>query len=690
MRKSLSSCFALILLGFILNQPVTGYSQVYLDSTAAVSDRVEDLLGRMTLNEKIGQMVQTERNFANVNNVITEYFLGSILSGGGSTPGSNSVADWVNMYNDIQNAALATRLKIPIIYGVDAVHGHNNVYGATIFPHNIGLGCTRDSLLVYECARATASEVLATGLDWTFAPCIAVPRNIRWGRTYEGFGETPELQKMMATAAVTGYQGDSVGTPGRILACAKHFVGDGGTFNGIDRGNTVIDEAGLRQVHLPGYIEAIEAGVGSVMVSFSSWNGELCHGHHYLVTDLLKGELGFDGFVVSDWEAVQYLDSDFKSAIGMAVNAGIDMFMEPTRPIEFINNLLQLVNAGTVPQSRIDDAVARILAVKFRMGLFEYPYASTAHADSLGSDEHRAIAREAVRKSLVLLKNSNNLLPLSKTGGRILVAGSKSNDIGTQCGGWTITWQGSTGQITPGTTIYNAVNAARNGQNVIYSANGSTTEDVSLAIVVVGETPYAEWEGDSVKPQLSQADNTVIDNVQQLGIPYVILLLSGRPLILDEVIGEAGAFVACWLPGTEAAGITDVLFGDYDFTGKLSHTWPSSISQEPINWGDANYLPLFPYGFGLSYAQSSIPSTETTGFSIHPNPASDVIMIKTGNPGSIEIFSAAGELIYNHDNEAYDYVSTLDVSDFADGVYIIQVTDGGHVSRQKMLKASCF
>ncbi len=668
----------------ILNFPDPGYSQVYLDSTASVDERVNDLLGRMTLAEKIGQMVQTERNFANVNSAITDNFLGSILSGGGSVPGSNTVADWVNMYNGMQNAALATRLKIPIIYGIDAVHGNNNVYGATIFPHNIGLGCTGDSLLVYRCARATTSEVRATGLNWTFSPCIAVPRNIRWGRTYEGFGETPELQKTLAAAAVLGYQGDSVGTPGRILACSKHFIGDGGTYSGIDRGNTVIDEAGLRQIHLPGYISAIEAGVGSVMVSFSSWNGVYCHGNHFLITELLKDELGFDGFVVSDWEAVQYLDGDFKTAIGMSVNAGIDMFMEPNRPIDFINNLIQLVYAGTVPQSRIDDAVARILAVKFRMGLFEHPFATTANADSLGSDAHRALAREAVRKSLVLLKNSGNMLPLSKTNGRILVAGARASDIGSQCGGWTITWQGGTGPITPGTTIFNAVKNVRGSENVVYSASGSTGEAVDLAIVVVGETPYAEGSGDSQKPQLSTADLTVIANVQQLGIPYVILLISGRPLILDDVINDANAFVACWLPGTEASGITDVLFGDHDFTGKLSHTWPSSISQEPINWGDPQYLPLFPYGFGLSYAQNDVPSITAPSFAFYPNPAADFLMIRSEFPGNIEIYNSVGNLLY--ENASDESSPRIDISDLTNGVYIVRFMDKTGTSWQKFVK----
>jgi len=370
----------------------------------------------MTLQEKIGQMVQTERNMANVNSLITTYYLGSILSGGGSVPGGNTAADWVSMYNGMQQAALSTRLGIPILYGIDAVHGNNNVYGATIFPHNIGLGCTRDSLLVLECARATAEEVRATGLNWTFAPCIAVPRNIRWGRTYEGFGETPELQAMMASAAVYGYQGDTLGRQS-ILACAKHYAGDGGTTNGTDRGNTVIDEEGLRRTHLPGYIRAIEAGVGSVMVSYSSWNGVRCHIHQYLINDLLKEELGFKGFVVSDWDAIHAVGGDYATNIGTAVNAGIDMFMEPYTPVEFIDHLISHVYDGTVSQSRIDDAVRRILAVKFRMGLFEHPHATMAHADSLGSAYNRSVARRAVRESLVLLKNSGTILPLSKSSG---------------------------------------------------------------------------------------------------------------------------------------------------------------------------------------------------------------------------------------------------------------------------------
>lgn len=646
------------------------FSQVYLYSKATVDERVNDLISRMNLDEKIGQMVQTERSFGNVNTTITQYYLGSILSGGGSVPG-NTIQSWITMYNDMQKAALATRLKIPIIYGIDAVHGNNNVYGATIFPHNIGLGCTRDSLLVTKCAEATAVEVRAVGLNWTFSPCIAVIRDIRWGRTYEGFGETPELQKIMAAAAVKGYQGDSLGSPNRILACAKHFIGDGGTSNGINQGNTIVSEAELRRIHLPGYIKAIQAGVGSVMVSFNSWNGNYCHGSKFLITDLLKDELGFKGFVISDWEGVRYLSGDFKTAIKIAVNAGIDMYMEPSRPLEFITDLKQLVNEGSVPQSRIDDAVKRILAVKFQLQLFENPYASTALVDSLGNNYHRSIARQAVRESQVLLKNSGGLLPLSKSSGVILVAGSKATDIGSQCGGWTITWQGGTGAITKGTNILEAVKKVRGVNNVVYSLNGNPSVKTDVAIVVVGENPYAEGQGDNSNPQLSLTDLNVIANVQKLGIPYVVLLISGRPIILNNVITDANAFVACWLPGTEALGITDVLFGDYDFTGKLSHTWPSSISQEPINLGDSPYLPLFEYGYGLRMKETAVSVIKSSGLSFYPNPANDIITIQSEYPGIAEVYNLVGELKIKANVEAQSRIS---LGKLSNGIYILKFT----------------
>jgi len=385
-----------------------------------------------------------------------------------------------------------------------------------------------------------------------------------------------------------------------------------------------------------------------------------------------------------DWDAIRALGGDYKTNIGIAVNAGIDMFMEPYTPEEFINNLRTLVNAGTVSQSRIDDAVRRILTVKFRMHLFEHPYASTAYADSLGSDAHRALARRAVRESMVLLKNDGNLLPLSKVNGKILIAGPKAIDIGSQCGGWTITWQGGTGSITPGTTIYFAIKTVRGSANVVYSANGSTTEAVDVAVVVVGETPYAEGQGDSPNPKLNSADLAIISRVQQLNIPYVILLLSGRPLILDDVIANADALVACWLPGTEAMGITDVLFGDYDFTGKLSHSWPSAISQEPLNWGDSQYEPMFPYGFGPTYAMNGVSSMDEMPFSIYPNPAVEMITIRSDLPGTVEIYNLSGRLLIKE--EAGRLSTRIDIRDLADGVYIVCFTDKTGSYRQKLVK----
>ncbi|MCX6333539.1 MAG: glycoside hydrolase family 3 C-terminal domain-containing protein [Bacteroidia bacterium] len=589
-----------ILLSLLSPVILVSCGKVYQNPKAGVNARVEDLMKRMTLDEKIGQMTQIERGYKDVDSVIRELCLGSVLSGGGSVPTPNTPESWMKMYRSMQESAMSTRLQIPIIYGVDAVHGHNNVLGAVIFPHNIGLGCSRDPELVKKVAELTAMEIRATGLDWTFSPCVAIPQDIRWGRTYEGFGETAELQVMMAAPSVTGYQGEKLGTQYRVLACAKHYIGDGATTGGKDQGIAEISEEQLRKVFLPGYIKAIEAGVGSVMVSYSTWNGVKCHANKFLVTDLLKNELKFEGFVVSDWEGVKQCAPDFKEAIKLSVNAGLDMFMEPYRTPQFVKLLRELVNDGDVTQERIDDAVRRILTVKFKMGLFENPFPVAALADSLGNDYHRKVARRAVRESLVLLKNEKQVLPLSKTTGKVLVAGPRSNDIGSQCGGWTISWQGKSGPTTKGTTILEAVKSVKGETNVLFSEDGSSKEKADYAIVVIGETPYAEGAGDSQTLSLKPEDLKVIDNVKKLKIPYVVILISGRPLILDNIIKESPAVVVCWLPGTEAAGITDVIFGDFDFKGKLSHTWPVSIEQEPINFGDADYTPLFPYGFGLT------------------------------------------------------------------------------------------
>jgi len=597
-------------------------SSLYKNPELPVIDRVRDLLSYMTLEEKIGQMTQVDRQFlesdsvtpaASVNDIGT-YYLGSLLSGGGSTPSKNFPKAWAEMYDGFQKIALSTRLGIPMIYGIDAVHGHNNVVGATIFPHQIGLGCTNNPQLVEDVNRATAVEIAATGIDWDFAPCLAVPRDERWGRTYEGFGETPDIVKKMAGAAVKGLQSDQLGNPTSILACAKHFIGDGGTVWGtgmnkkIDRGDTRVTEQELREIHLPGYLHALEAGVGTVMASFNQVNGDHCHGNKYLLTDLLKKELGFEGFVVSDWEGLDQIEGDYKFDIITSINAGIDMVMVPgaakwggQKYTDFINLCIEAVNEGSINESRINDAVARILKIKFEMGLFEKPYSDKSLLSKVGSKEHRKIAREAVRQSLVVLKN-DGVLPLSKDLGHIHVAGKNADDLGNQCGGWTITWQGESGPLTKGTTIYEAIQIAVSSfTNVTFSKDGSGAKGADVGIVVVGETPYAEMEGDQESLALDKKDLATIDRIRKAGVPVVVIIVSGRPLMIADELDKWSGVIAAWLPGSEGKGITDVIFGDYNPTGRLSVTWPRNMAQIPINFGDTDYDPLFEYGFGLSY-----------------------------------------------------------------------------------------
>jgi beta-glucosidase len=558
---------------------------------------VEALLRDMTLDEKVGQMTQAERSALRRESDIKDYFLGSVLSGGGSAPPDKTAPGWAEMYDRYQAIARQTRLRIPLLYGVDAVHGHNNVVGAVIFPHNIGLGCTRNAALVERVAKATAEEVAATGVDWTFSPCIAVARDERWGRTYESFGETPELVSEMGAAAVRGYQS------GGILACPKHYLADGGTTGGRDQGDAQLDETVLRAIHLPGYRAAIAAGAGSVMASFSSWNGQKMHGNRYLLTDVLKGELGFPGFVVSDWAGIDQLPGDYASDVETSINAGIDMVMVPERYPDFVATLKSLVQSGRVPQSRIDDAVRRILRRKVALGLWEAPNADRSLLPQVGSDAHRQVARDAVRQSLVLLKNDGRVLPLSKMTRRVHVAGRNADDLGNQCGGWTISWQGSSGAITSGgTTILQAVRGAvQGGASVTYAVDGSGAAGADVGVVVIGETPYAEGYGDRSDLSLSAADVAAVQAVKRAGVPVVVVLVSGRPMILDAILGDADAIVAAWLPGTEGPGVADVLFGDYAPTGRLSHSWPRRMSQLPINGGDASYDPLFAYGYGLTY-----------------------------------------------------------------------------------------
>jgi beta-glucosidase len=556
---------------------------------------VDELLSRMTIEEKVGQMTLVERRYLAPESDIRDFALGGVLSGGGSVPPVNEPAAWIEMYNRYQGFALQTRLRIPLIYGIDAVHGHGNVRGAVVFPHNIGLGSTRNPSLVEAVARATGEEVAATGIDWTFSPCIAVPRDERWGRTYEGFGETAELTALMAPAAVRGYEQN-------VLSCAKHYVADGGTRGGRDQGDAVLGEADLRALHLPGYQAAVAAGVGSIMVSFSSWNGTKVHGSRYLVTDVLKGELRFSGFVVSDWGGIDQLPGTYAQQVEAAINAGVDMVMVPERYRDFTATLLSLVAAGRVPQARVDDAVRRILNQKVRVGLFPRPLADPSRASEVGSASRRALARDAVRQSLVVLKNEGRTLPLAKGAVRIHVAGKSMDDIGNQCGGWTITWQGASGAITPGTTVLQAIRAKVSAATTVTtSRDGTGASGASVGVVVVGETPYAEGQGDRSDLTLDPEDLAAIERVKRAGVPTVVVLISGRPLILDRALTLSDAFVAAWLPGTEGDGVADVLFGDYNPTGRLSHSWPRSMQQIPINVGDAAYDPLFAYGYGLTY-----------------------------------------------------------------------------------------
>ena len=572
---------------------------------------VDSLLNQMTIDEKIGQMTQVDQQFLNDISDISKYGFGSLLSGGGSTPKVNEPQAWAEMYDKYQQEALSSRLKIPLLYGIDAVHGHNNVVGATIFPHNIGLGATRDAKLVESVARATALEVAATGIDWDFAPCLAVPNDYRWGRTYEGFSEDTELVTELGNAAILGYQSTDIDNPNSVLACAKHFIGDGGTLFGtglngkIDRGNLAISEEELRKTHLPPFEKAIESGVATFMAAYNTWNDVRCHANKYLLTDLLKDELGFKGFVVSDWAAIEQIPGDYKSDIIISINAGIDMVMVPGAVRfgnesyeKFMTLFKEAIEEGSIPMSRVDDAVRRILLIKKQSGLFDRPFSDQQLLAHIGSQKHRDIAREAVRKSLVLLKNDNALLPLPKNGKKIIVAGRGANNIGMQSGGWTISWQGEMENKTEGTSVLDAIKLAVDPNvSVQFSEDGKNAEG-DIAVVVIGEEPYAEMEGDRDDLKLNKKDLDVIKRLKNKNIPVVVVLFSGRPMIITDEIDQWDSLVAAWLPGTEGQGISDVLFGDYNPTGKLSFSWPKSINQFPITKSDSY---LFDFGYGLSY-----------------------------------------------------------------------------------------
>ena len=591
------------------------------DPSLAPEVRAEALLAEMTIDEKIGQMTQLEKDSVDPAGV-TNFLLGSVLSGGGGAPAQNDADGWYGMVDAYQEAALATRLGIPILYGVDAVHGHGNVVGATIFPHNVGLGAARDPGLVERIGRATAVEMAATGIRWDFGPVLAVPQDVRWGRTYEGFSEDPLIVADLGSAFIRGLQGSDLSATVAAAATAKHFVGDGGTAWGssttegyaIDQGVTDVDEATLRAIHMTPYENAIDAGVRIVMASFSSTAAGKVHGDHHLLTEVLKGELGFTGFVVSDWGGVDQVNADYDTAVASSISAGIDMVMVPYDAARFQAAVKAGLKAGTIEGVRVDDAVARILRVKFELGLFETPMPAPGHAADLGAAADRQLAREAAAASAVLLKATAGVLPLVDDTGSVLLAGSGANDIGLQSGGWTIAWQGAAGPITPGTTIADALRA-RLGDRLTVDPAGTfpSGTHAQTGIVVVAEPPYAEGQGDSASLQLPKADTDIAAAVRPLVDRLVVVIVSGRPVMLDRLWPDADAVIAAWLPGTEGAGVADVLLGDTPFGGTTPYTWPTTPADAPRTGKDACDGAVLPLGYGLDAAGTLLGPAACSG-----------------------------------------------------------------------------
>jgi beta-glucosidase len=595
---------------------------------AQIEKRVAKLLAKMTLEEKVAQVIQPD--IASVTpEDMRRYHFGAILNGGNSSPDKDEFAPaekWLQLADAFYAASVDRSqggVGIPSIWGTDAMHGHSNIVGATLFPHNIGLGAARDPQLIEAIGEATAAEIRATGIDWTFAPTVTVPQDTRWGRTYEGYSEDPRVVASYAGPMVLGLQGKPGSRdflrPPHVMATAKHFLGDGGTTNGRDQGDTRVDEATLRDVHGAGYVPAIQAGLMSVMASYNSWNGVKMHGHRGLLTDVLKGRMGFQGFVVGDWNGHGQVKGCRATDCPAAINAGLDMYMAPDSWRGLYDSLLAQAKSGVVPLQRLDDAVARILRVKFRMGLFEAGPPSkrpgAGHFETLGSPAHRALARRAVRESLVLLKNNGALLPLSPKQ-KVLVTGDGAHNYAKQSGGWTLTWQGTGADNTrfPGaTSIWEGIrdNVQKAGGTAEQSVDGSYRTRPDVAIVVFGENPYAEGVGDRRNLLLRAEGNAHLEILAKLRaekIPVVAVFLSGRPLWVNRELNAAQAFVAAWLPGSEGAGIADVLFRRpdghvaYDFRGKLSFSWPRTAVQFALHQDNQGYDPLFAFGFGLTYA----------------------------------------------------------------------------------------
>ena len=588
---------------------------------------IDNLIQNMTLEQKVGQIIMPDIDEVTPEDA-KKYQLGTFLNGGGKFPNKNknsSVEDWKKLSEEFYNASpVVNGVLIPILWGTDAVHGHNNVIGATIFPHNIGLGSTMNPDLIENIGEAVAKEVLSTGIPWTFAPTIAVPQNDLWGRTYEGYSENPELVSLLGEAMILGLQGegDNFLDDNHVLATAKHFLGDGGTKDGIDQGNTIISEQELRDIHGEPYFAAIGSCIQTVMASFNSWNGEKAHGSDYLLQNILREQMGFDGLVVGDWNGHGQVPGCSKENCPQSFNAGVDIFMAPDEWKPLYENTLDQARNGEISIERLDEAVKNILSVKYLLGMFDgrkphlYPY------NYIGDNKHRAIARQAVRESIVLLKNNNNTLPI-KSGKHILVIGDSANKITKHMGGWTITWQGRENQNSEfpnSKSIYEAIKlkAENNGGSAEFSNSSDYEKKPDVVIFVYGEDPYAEGDGDRKHIFYENQDKRFLKYMREIAdkkIPSVSLFISGRPLIVNEEINLSESFVQLWLPGTAIEGITDVIFTNknneinFDFKGKLSYSWPKFSHQTKLNYGDKEYDPLFPYGFGLTYADENYRDT---------------------------------------------------------------------------------
>lgn len=646
------------------------------NESAEIEQKVDALLAQMSLAQKIGQMTQAEISRTTPEDV-KKYHLGSVLNGGGGFVNGNKYAtvdEWVRTLDAYWSASVDTSdggLPIPITWGTDAVHGHNKIVGATIFPHNIGLGATRNTELVRKISEITAKQVLATGIDWTFSPALSVVRNDLWGRTYEGYGEDPKLVAEMGKASILGYQGDirdgTFMNGQRIMATAKHYLADGGTIGGIDRGNNKDDEKTLYEIHGLPYKAALEAGVFSIMASHSSWHGKRMHGEEYLLNTILKERMGFEGFVVGDWNSHGLVEGCSNVTCPASIIAGMDMLMVPFDWKEWIENTIDDVEQGKIPMARIDDAVRRILRAKFRSGLMtakkpsERPLAGREAL--LNAPEFQKVARQAVRESLVLLKNNDQTLPI-KPNAHVLVAGSAADNLAMQSGGWTISWQSTdlTNKDFPNATsiyqgIKQAVEAA--GGTVEFSKSGQYQQKPDVAIVVYGETPYAEWQGDLPHLAFEHKKNThakMLEQLQSDGITTVGVLVSGRPLWVNRALNASDAYVAAWLPGSEGAGVADVLFADqsgnarFDFSGTLPYSWPAAPNQAEVNVGDKDYEPLFPFGYGLNYKTASKPLGElpTDAYLASIKGSDDVLLFdgRALDPWEIQIQSGTNYVRY--------------------------------------------